>query len=80
MRFFKSLVKADGQDNWLACKCCCSIFLCFLATPLKNEMMGLRNGVFGDRMGNGSTIVESLVEEVKEGNSLKLSRISKFQN
>lgn len=36
-------------------------------------MLGL--GKFGERMGNGMAIVESLVKQMKEGSILKLSRI-----
>jgi len=47
---------------------------------LKNEVLGLGNCTFGARMGNDPILVKSLVEEIKEGNTLKLSRTSEFQN
>lgn len=43
-------------------------------------MLGLGNCIFGERIYNGMIAVKSLVEEIKEGNTLKLSRISEFQN
>lgn len=43
-------------------------------------MSGLGNCIFGERMGSGMIIVKSVVEELKEGNTLKLSRSSEFQN